>query len=96
MLAPSLLKSYRQFVLTTEAQRALRCKFFSLPGDDGKLKASMLSIKKFLVLIGSDAIAEGTGFFAHRHLPMGEKNPPQADCVLRDSVVKKYFRYMSS
>ena len=71
----------------------MRCKFFSLPGDDGKLKASMLSIKKFLVLIGSDAIAEGTGFFAHRHLPMGEKKNNL--CVLRDSVVKKYFRYMS-
>jgi hypothetical protein len=47
---------------------------------------------KMLVLLSSASITEGTGFFVHRRLPMGKKNPPPADCVLRVSVVKKIIQ----
>jgi hypothetical protein len=44
-----------------------------LPGDDGKQTASMLAHRENLVSISSDGFTEGSGFFAHRRLPMSKK-----------------------
>jgi hypothetical protein len=54
----------------------------------GQRKASMLEPNENLNTKKQLSITEGIGTFAHRRLPMGKKNPPPADCVLRASVVK--------
>jgi len=47
------------------------------------------NIKKILDLESSAMTTEGTGFFTHRRLPMDKKS--EILCVLRASVVKKYY-----